>query len=192
MNKSNFFLKNFLTFNFILTKFQILFKAVFKAFLWIFLRSSNQQISIFERGSKSTRVAVAAVWAVSICVAVLVIVESLSALEVAWATAELLMRRLAAVTNIELASTREEREAANDDDPLNKEDIEEDEEVDEGVGVVVLLCADRDDIEGKTGAGSADRDDIEGIAGAGSGITWSLDLDHHLIQFKSFKDAWWF
>ena len=189
MNKSNFFLKNFLTFNFILTKFQILFKAVFKAFLWIFLRSSNQQISIFERGSKSTRVAVAAVWAVSICVAVLVIVESLSALEVAWATAELLMRRLAAVANIELASTREEREAANDDDPLNKEDIEEDEEGDEGVGVVVLLCEDRDDIEGMAGAGI---DDIEGIAGAGSGITWSLDLDHHLIQFKSFKDAWWF
>lgn len=78
------------------------------------------------------------------------------------------MRLLAAVANIELASTREEREAVNDDDPLNKEDKEEDEEVDEGVGVVVLLCEDRDDIEGMAGAGS---DDIEGIAGAGSGIT---------------------
>ena len=81
------------------------------------------------------------------------------------------MRRLAADANIELASTREEREAANDDDPLNKEDIEEDEEVDEGVGVVVMLCEDRDDIEGMAGAGCEDRDDIEGIAGAGSGIT---------------------
>ena len=93
----------------------------------------------------------------SIGVPAFVKVESVYKSVAASAAVELFLRRVAAVANIELASTWKERVDTKEVGPRNNADMEEAEDVDEGVGVAVLLCE--------------EREDAEGIAGAGKGIT---------------------